>query len=108
MYPPVFLLTPWHGENKKERALGSSILHTRNVNIPEMERTVALLQKIWCADVSLVDLLNAWLFKGKQYYISTGSASNGLPKMGASASIKRLLEPIEADASTSYSTIIKM
>jgi len=47
VFPPVFLLTPWHGEKKKERALGSSILcHTRNVKIPEMERIVALLQKI--------------------------------------------------------------
>jgi len=32
---------------KRERALGSSILcHTRNVKVPEMERIVALLQKI--------------------------------------------------------------
>jgi hypothetical protein len=34
-------------EGKKNRGLGSRILyHTRNVKIPEMERIVALLQKI--------------------------------------------------------------
>ena len=41
-------------------------------------------------------------------FTNTGSASIGLPKVGASASIKRLLAPIEADASTTFSTIIKV
>lgn len=60
VFPPVFFTDAmaWRGKKKPERALGSSILyHTRNVKIPEMERIVALLQKICCADVSLVDLL---------------------------------------------------
>lgn len=72
--------------------------HTMNENTPEATRKVALLQKIWQQkghrNGQLICLPEREIYK-----IHTGSASSGLPRRSANASIKCLLISIDATAS---------
>ena len=79
--------------------------HTKKLKVPDTATTVAFLQNTCKENKSIkYQMQNSIEHKKKIAIVwqPTGSASNGLPKREAKASIKRLLAPIDATASTTF------